>query len=487
MSYGFKFNTRTKLIAGALALALAGASHAATSTTLVGGGATLPSVAYVGANAVIGPEQTPPLLQMYGTTGDNGIASGSLFGVYAAQKNYPAVSYCLTGSGAGKDTLASGTISGNTYSVQNACAKNSNGVVNGFGAPAVSRTDLTYPDFAAADSPLAGSDITDYQAEHGSTAWPTQFPVIAGAIAIGFNIVDNTGAQVTGSEVNFTDAELCEIFSGTVTNWDDSRISGAFKLAAGHSIPSEAINVQYRSDGSGTSFSFSNHLSNVCPSYTNGTHTVYFQTSQNFTNVVTGFPTNSPVVYGILNAIPTNWTGSSGNQGVANSIIATGYSIGYVELANALQTNNTKLQYADVNSTSPVNNFGLNSLTSGDFSYNYVINTVNATNGTAQMQAISSPPSTKCIALVNPAEYAVAGTKGGLIPTGDYPIIAVSYFLSNATGTESGDLTNVQNLLNAPYNSTITGSVTTVGATKGLLFLTLGTGAFSATAPGSCI
>ena len=209
---------RARMAWSALALLIiAGSAHAG---TLVGGGATLPSVGYVGGNAASAN------LQFYGTTGNYAIAAGSLFGVYATQTGNPGVSYCLTGDGAGKDVLAGGTIRDNTevntYGVQTNCAKNTNGVVNGFGAPAVSRTDLLQPSFAAADSPLTATDVSNYQTGHGSTSdWPTQFPVIAGAVGIGFNLTDSTGAQVTASEVNFSSVQVCQIFSGTVTEWSD--------------------------------------------------------------------------------------------------------------------------------------------------------------------------------------------------------------------------------------------------------------------------
>jgi phosphate transport system substrate-binding protein len=234
MSYGIrKLSTRTKLLVGALALVIAGLSHA--TGTLVGGGATLPSLGYVGTNAATE-------LQVDGSS----ISSTSLFGVYESTSGV-SVSYCLTGSGAGKDILAGGTIGTNTYSVQNACTKNSAGTVLGFGAPAVGRTDLTQPNFAAADSPLAQTDYNNYQAARSATGsttvYPTQFPAVAGAIAIGFNLIDSKNNVVTSSEVNFTDAQVCEIFSGVITNWDDSRLTSAFTLTDGGTIPSGTINV----------------------------------------------------------------------------------------------------------------------------------------------------------------------------------------------------------------------------------------------------
>ena len=473
MNYGFrKLSTRTKLVAAALALVLAGVSHAQTQA---GGGATLPSIGYVGSNAASN-------LQVWDGTGSTAtIATGSLFGQYIATTGNPDVSYCLTGSGAGKDILAGVTLSGVTYNVQNSCVKTS-GIVNGFGAglTGVNRSDLTQPNFAAADSPLAASDYTNYVSGHTATgAYPVQFPAVAGAVAIAFNLKDSEGNQVTSSEVNFTDAQICSIFDGTVTNWDATTLASAFTLPTGDSIPSEPINVQYRSDGSGTTFSLSNHLANVCGEI----NSTFFETSQAFTTVVSNFePT-----------IPSNWTGSSGNAAVANAVADTTNSIGYVETANALATN-PGLQFADVNGTSPTANFGtaLN-VPAAAVVFNEVINTTNASNGTAQLEAISAisgvtnPPTTSCIALVKPALYAKPGALGGVVPSGSYPIVAISYLLANAIGNGT-DLTNTKNLLAFPYTVTQS-NVTTIGGTTGLAFLTPTgtTPAYSATSIKACL
>jgi phosphate transport system substrate-binding protein len=473
MSYGIrKLSARTKLVAAALALAFAGISHA---QTVVGGGATLPSIGYVGSNAATN-------LQVWDGTGSTAtIATGSLFGQYIATSGNPDISYCLTGSGAGKDILAGVTLNGITYNVQNTCVK-TNGIVNGFGAglTGVNRSDLTQPNFAAADSPLAASDYTNYASGHtASGAYPVQFPAVSGAVAIAFNLTDSEGNKVTSSEVNFTDAQLCSIFDGTVTNWDATSLASAFTLPTGDSIPSEPINVQYRSDGSGTTFSLSNHLANVCGEI----NSTYFETSQAFTTVVSNFePT-----------IPSNWTGSSGNPAVANAVANTANSVGYVETANALATN-PGLQFADVNGESPVTNFGtaLN-VPATAVVFNEVINTTNATNGTAQLEAISAisgvtnPPTTSCIALVKPSLYAKPGTLGGLVPSGSYPIVAISYLLGNAIGNGT-DLTNTQNLLAFPYTVTQS-NVTTIGSGTGLAFLTPtgATPAYSATSIKGCL
>jgi len=465
MSYGLnRLSTRTKLIAGALALIIAGVSHAG-SATLVGGGATLPSIGYVGPNAAT-------LTQVTGTN----IASNSLFGVAL-----PDASYCLTGSGAGKNILAG--IANNN--VQNLCPTDSTGTLHGFGAPAVSRTDLVQPNFAGADAPMSATDYSNYKSIHtASTANPTEFPAVAGAVAVPFNLVDSLHNTVTSSEVNFTSAQLCLIFSGQVSNWSDSRLASAFSLTDGGSIVSAPINVQFRSDGSGTTFSFSNHLAAACNTTTNP-----LETSQNFfSTTATPYVVQNFFSAGVPSGDGTTtpkWTGSSGNPAVANAVKNTPNSIGYVETANALATA-PNLQFADVDSKSPINDFN-SALTLSALSVatNNVISSTNAANGTPQLSPISGATGS-CIKLVKPANYALANNNAGNInPAGNYPIVAVSYLLGNTSGN-NGDLANTRTLLNAPYDTTVQSKVKTIGAGTGLQFLNVSS-AFSVTAAGTCL
>ena len=168
-------------------------------------------------------------------------------------------------------------------------------------------------------------------------------------------------------------------------------------------------------------------------------------------------------------SIPANWTGSSGNAAVTTAIKAVSGNLGYVEGANAIAAG---VNFALVNGLSPTANLGsatthkVTVTNSTDVVYNQVINGADATTGVALLTAISPAPTTQCVALVKPASYAVQAA-------GLYPIIAISYLLGNSNGN-GADLANNQNLLGAPYNTTITGStsLTTIGANTGLAFLT---------------
>jgi phosphate transport system substrate-binding protein len=102
---------------------------------------------------------------------------------------------------------------------------------------------------------------------------------------------------------------LAEIFLGTVKNWDDPAIK---KLNPNAKLPSQAIAIIHRSDGSGTTFNFTYYLSEV---------------SADWKSQV-GSATSVEWPVGI---------GAKGNEGVSNNVSQTKGSIGYVEYAYALQ------------------------------------------------------------------------------------------------------------------------------------------------------
>jgi len=429
-----KVGIRTKLVMGALALAMAAASHAATQ---VAGGATLPAIGYVGTGAETNSQVLPA-------------GTGSLFGVWSAGSR-TSVSYCQTGSGAGKNVLAGVA----NYNVQNTCPVDSTGTLHGFGASIAGRSTLAWPNVVGADSPLSSSDLSNYSAGHSSTYLPVQFPAVAGAISIALNKTTTTNMVLNSSNTNFTDAQLCAIFSGAVTDWSDTSLKSAFTVSDG-SFPTGAINVQYRSDGSGTTFSFSNHLSKVC----SGTASQHFVTNQAFTSVVGLYkPT-----------IPSNWTGSSGNPAVAKAVGSTAGSIGYVETANS-QTQG--INFAKVNGFDP-SSFGAPvAISSSNIVTNQVISGADATTGRPTLAAISPTPTTQCIMLVTPDSYATSTTS--------YPIVAISYLLGSSQGNGT-DLANTRGVLASPYTVNQS-SVTTMGTGKGLAFLS-GTGITSSTVSG---
>jgi phosphate transport system substrate-binding protein len=110
---------------------------------------------------------------------------------------------------------------------------------------------------------------------------------------------------------------LAKIFMGEITKWDDPAIK---KLNERAKLPAAAIAVVHRSDGSGTTFNFTNYLSKVSEDWK----------SKVGSDAAVEWPAG---------------IGAKGNEGVANNVAQTKGSIGYVEYAYAKQN---KLTYADM-------------------------------------------------------------------------------------------------------------------------------------------
>jgi phosphate transport system substrate-binding protein len=159
-------------------------------------------------------------------------------------------------------------------------------------------------DFGASDVPMNSTEI---QAAGGEDSL-LQLPATIGVVAIAYNLPDVNKLQLDG-------ATLANIFLGSIKKWNDPAIAA---LNSGAKLPSADIAVIHRSDGSGTTFAFTDYLSKVSPDW---------QTKVGKSKSVQ-WPTG---------------VGASGNQGVGQQVKTTDGSIGYVELAYVIQS---KLQHA---------------------------------------------------------------------------------------------------------------------------------------------
>jgi len=153
-------------------------------------------------------------------------------------------------------------------------------------------------DFGSSDKPLDSAEL----AQSGLG----QFPSAIGGVVPVVNL-----EGVAAGQLRLTGALLADIFLGKITTWNDPAIAAA---NPGVKLPAGKINIVHRSDGSGTTFNFSNYLSKV---------------SQEWKDKV-GEGTTVQWPGGV---------GGKGNEGVASYVQQIKGSIGYVELAYALQNN----------------------------------------------------------------------------------------------------------------------------------------------------
>jgi phosphate transport system substrate-binding protein len=151
-------------------------------------------------------------------------------------------------------------------------------------------------DFGATDMPLKSEDL----AKDGLV----QFPIINGADVAVINV-----AGVKAGELKLTGEVLAQIFMGKIKKWNEPAIQ---ELNKGVTLPDQAITVVHRSDGSGTTFIFTNYLSKVSADW------------------------KQAVGEGSAVTWPAG-VGGKGNEGVAAYVKQIAGAIGYVEYAYALQ------------------------------------------------------------------------------------------------------------------------------------------------------
>jgi len=153
-------------------------------------------------------------------------------------------------------------------------------------------------DFGASDAPMTDEEMA--KAKGGPIL---HFPTVLGAVVITYNVPEIT------QPLNLDGPTIGDIFLGKITKWNDARIAAQ---NSGVSLPARDILVVHRSDGSGTTYIFSDYLTAVSPAWASGPGT--------------GKDLKWPV-----------GLGGKGNEGVAGQVKQTPGTVGYVELAYANQ------------------------------------------------------------------------------------------------------------------------------------------------------
>jgi phosphate transport system substrate-binding protein len=160
-------------------------------------------------------------------------------------------------------------------------------------------------DFGASDRPVTDAEIAKMKSK------PVIFATVLGGIVPTYNVTGIT------KDMKFTGEALADIFLGTITKWNDPALKA---LNPGVNLPNADIVVVHRSDGSGTSFVFTDYLSKVSPQWK----------SKVGANQSPNFPIG---------------LAQKGNEGVAGLVKQTPGSIGYVELNYAVQN---KMAYGEM-------------------------------------------------------------------------------------------------------------------------------------------
>jgi phosphate transport system substrate-binding protein len=163
-------------------------------------------------------------------------------------------------------------------------------------------------DFGASDGPMSDENLAKAPGKI------LHIPTVAGAVAITYNLPDNPQLKLDGPTIT-------EIFLGNITKWNDKRI---VDLNPGVSLPDLPVVVVHRADGSGTSYIFTDYLSNISPVWADS----------------------------VGKATAVKWPtglGGKGSEGVAGQVKQLSGAVGYVEMIYAKQN---KMPCADVKNAS---------------------------------------------------------------------------------------------------------------------------------------
>jgi len=164
-------------------------------------------------------------------------------------------------------------------------------------------------DFGASDGPMSDEQLSQ------SKVKILHVPTVLGAVVPAYNVPGVSG------EANFTPEVLAGIFLGKITNWNDKAIAA---VNQGVKFPDQPIIVVHRSDGSGTTYIFTDYLSKISSDWANSA----------------GKGTSIKWPVGL---------GGKGNEGVAGTVRQMQGAIGYVELIYAVQN---KIPYGSVKNAS---------------------------------------------------------------------------------------------------------------------------------------
>jgi phosphate transport system substrate-binding protein len=182
------------------------------------------------------------------------------------------------------------------YAAQKGVKINYQSIGSGGGIRQVSEGTV---DFGASDGPMNDKELA------GAKGPLMHFPTVMGAVVIAYNL------PAVSAPLKLSGDVVSDIFLGKITKWNDPRITA---VNPGVSLPADDILVVHRSDGSGTTYVFTDYLAKVSPAWASGP----------------GRGKEVPWPVGL---------GGKGNEGVAGQIKQTPGAIGYVELAYAKQNN----------------------------------------------------------------------------------------------------------------------------------------------------
>jgi len=289
-------------------------------TRLTGAGAVAAAAVLALGACGTNNNSTPTTSGAPGTSGASGASGAS---AAPAPSKAQCASGTLTASGS---TAQANAMSAWIKGFQQACSSANVNYGGGGSGQGVTQFTAGSTDFAGSDFPLSSAQkpAADQRCGTGSSA--IDLPMVPGPIAVAYNLPGVTNLQLSA-------ATLAGIFSGKITKWDDAEIK---KDNPGVTLPATGIQTFHRSDGSGTTFNFTNYLQNDAKSAWTFGHDKTW---------------SAP-----------GGQGAKGSASVAQGIKSTAGGVGYIEQSFATQNNlpfakvgNAAGQFVQLSSENTVN------------------------------------------------------------------------------------------------------------------------------------
>jgi phosphate transport system substrate-binding protein len=225
----------------------------------------------------------------------NKLAQGTLAAAMGLAFSISALAADITGAGA-TFPYAVYTKWAEAYQISTGNKVNYQGIGSSGGVKQIKAKTV---DFAGSDAPVPEADL---DANH-----LIQVPTVMGGVTIVMNV-----PGIESGKLKLDGVTAANIFRGAITKWNDPAIT---RLNPGVKLPNIAITVSHRSDGSGTTYAFSNYLAKQSMSFRR--------------DVGAGNTVNWP----------SNAVGGKGNPGVAANVQKIKGAIGYVDIADAMKNN----------------------------------------------------------------------------------------------------------------------------------------------------
>ncbi len=414
------FPTNRSLLATAslAALLTAGVTQADAQTRVNGGGATLPYPTYLAEFTDL-------------------FSLNSTFIFANAKASTPVSYYGAVGSGKGTAGFLN-----NDYTQLNGGAvgtyKNGTTVVS---VPAPVFASGTTVHYGASDGILTSAQVSAYNTSPGlgTTNGPLiQLPAFGVPVTVAFT--DGSATAVT-----LNDDDVCGIFSGKLTNWNQTSASA--------SVPAGPITVGFRGDTSGTTFLFSNHLASVCTTGASGNSNVTFVGANNFSANFASLPAN--FVPGTGNGgVQANYlairAASSGNPVVINSSYVN--SAGATVPVTRTITNSSQVAYLGPDYTSIAPN-------AGNYNANVRVASLrNRNNGTAYLPNVANTTTALSTSAAPPSTAATAANPTLWVPVtpnpaAGYPIVGFTNLIVSQCYKSATVTNGIKALLQNQYNN----------------------------------